>query len=134
MAGPDESVRLQWTSEATDISHVYVSFTNETGQTLYAYAYPGEDLVINLDPQKTTTGTYRLNYAYVQDVTGIQTQYQGDGRVSTYPSAATPPPTVNLNLDALTFTVEGTAADTKAPGLSSITRTSPEVAGPDESV
>lgn len=104
--GPGESVQLQWSSDATDIRYVYASFINETGQTISDLAYPGEDLEMTLDPQTTAEGTYRLDSISITDVTGIGTYYYGDGRVYTSPSAATPAPAVNLNLDALTFTVQ----------------------------
>jgi hypothetical protein len=103
---PNESVRLQWASDATDIDYAYVSFINNTGQTITDIAYSGEDLEITLDPKRTTAGTYRLNHITVYDVTGISTTYYGDGRTYTYPEKATAAPAVNLNLDALTFTVQ----------------------------
>ena len=88
--GAGESVRLQWTSDATDIRYVYASFINETGQTIFDVAYPGEDLEMTLDPRTTAEGTYRLQSLSITDVTGIDTTYYSDGRVYTYPSAATP--------------------------------------------
>lgn len=106
VVGPGESVRLQWSSEATDIRYVAATFINETGQTLSGYVYGNEDLVITFDPEKTTPGTYRLQNFNLVDHTDTTTYYLGDGTVQTTPSAVTPPPATDLNLDALTFTIQ----------------------------
>lgn len=128
------SVQLDWTSDDTDISYAYVEFVNETGQRIYGYANPDNDFVIKLYPAKTTNGIYRLSRMHVEDTTGNRTSYYSDGKARVSANGTTLASTHDIDFDALKFTVQGGYADALAPTLASVTRITPDVVEPGESI
>jgi histidinol phosphatase-like enzyme len=124
---PGESTILAYDAyDDTGIIDVDITYVGPNGRS---YNTRTGDLPIT---DNMPEGQYTFSSIQLTDTTSSWTIYSAH-QVDSWPSGATRPPAVTLDYESLNFEVTGSTAQEQAPGLRSLSRTSPDVVHPGES-